>query len=110
MLRAALYPAGVVLVLALAFLAVSPRHAAAALLAGWATVVGGSAAAWVALGGGVQAAGSAVLRLVLAMAFKWVLLIVVLAAGLLAWHLPIVPMLAGVAVGLIFQVLALARR
>lgn len=110
MLRAALYPAGAVVVLALAMLALSPRHAAAALLAGLAAVLGGAVAAWVALGGGIQAAGPAVARLLLAMGFKWVLLIVALGAGLLAWHLPVVPMLAAIAVSLVFQALALARR
>lgn len=110
MLRAAIYPLVAVAVLALAFLLVGPRHAVAALATGVATVAGGWMAAWVALGGGVQAAGSAVARLVLAMVLKWVLLFVVLALALLWWRLPAMPLLAGVAVGLIFQVLALARR
>ncbi len=110
MLRAAIYPLVAVAVLALALLLIGPRHAVAAAATGVATVAGGWLAAWVALGGGVQAAGSAVARLILAMVLKWVLLFVVLALALLWWRLPAAPLLAGVAVGLIFQVLALARR
>ena len=67
-------------------------------------------AARMALGGGVQAAGSAMTRLILAVVAKWVLVFGVLMVGFLVFKLPALALLAGIAVGLMFQVLALARR
>ncbi|WP_305805854.1 ATP synthase subunit I [Stenotrophomonas sp. YIM B06876] len=110
MLRAAVYPLVAVAVLALAFLYMGPRHAIGAAASGLAVVLGGWLAARVALGGGVQAAGSAMMRLITAVLLKWVLVIVVLFAGFVWWRLPPLALLAGIAVGLMFQVLALARR
>lgn len=110
MLRAAVYPLVAVAVVSLIFLAISPLHAAASAASGLAVVAGGWLSARVALGGGVQAAASAVGRLVAAMALKWVVVIAVFALGIIVWRFPVVPMLAGVAVGMMFQVLALARR
>lgn len=109
MLRAAIYPLIAVAITSLGFLYLGGRYAAANLLTGIATVAGGWFAARTALGGGVQAATSAVTRLVLAMLLKWVLVIVALALGFLLWRLPPVALLAGVGIGLIFQVLALAK-
>ena len=110
MLRAAVLPLAAVAVLALIFLAMGKAHAIAAGASGLAVVAGGWLAARVALGGGVQAAASAVGRLVAAMVLKWVLVIAVFALGITVWRFPVAPMLAGVAVGMMFQVLALARR
>lgn len=110
MLRAAVYPLAAVIVLSLGFLLMSPKHALGALFSGLAVVAGGWVAARMALGGGVQAAGSAMLRLVLAVSLKWVLVIAVLVLGFVWLRLPPLALLAGIAVGLMFQVLALARR
>lgn len=110
MLRAAVYPLVAVVVLALGFLLMGPRHALAALVAGVAVSAGGWVAARMALGGGVQAAGAAMARLIIAVVAKWVVVFGVLVVGYLYYRLPALALLAGIAVGLMFQVLALARR
>ncbi len=87
------------------------KTALVVLLTGLATVAGGWLAARTALGGGVQAAGTAMARLILAMVFKWVLIIAALVLGLRAcggcrpwgcWRVS--------PSGSVFQVLALAKR
>ncbi|HAI47423.1 MAG TPA: hypothetical protein DCM50_12135 [Stenotrophomonas sp.] len=111
MLRAAVYPLVAVAVLALAFLLLAgPMYALGALASGVAVSAGGWVAARMALSGGVQAAGSAMTRLILAVVAKWVLVFGVLMVGFLVFKLPALALLAGIAVGLMFQVLALARR
>lgn len=110
MLRAAVYPLVAVAVVSLIFLTQGTQHAMAAAVSGMAVVAGGWLSARVALGGGVSAAASAVGRLVAAMVLKWIAVIAVFALGIIVWRFPVVPMLAGVAVGMMFQVLALARR
>lgn len=111
MLRAAVYPLAAVAVLALAFLLlVDQKYALGALASGVAVSAGGWVAARMALGGGVLAAGSAMARLILAVVAKWVLVFGVLMVGFLVFKLPALALLAGIAVGLMFQVLALARR
>lgn len=110
MLRAAVYPLAAVAVLALVFLLKGTSYALGALLSGVAVSLGGWVAARMALGGGVQAAGGAMTRLIVAVVAKWVLVFGALAVGVLVFRLPGMALLAGVAVGLMFQVLALARR
>lgn len=110
MLRAAVYPLAAVAVLALLLLLVGPRYALGALASGIAVSAGGWVAAKMALGGGVQAAGSAMTRLIVAVVAKWVLVFGVLVVGVLVFKLPALALLAGIAVGLMFQVLAMARR
>ncbi len=110
MLRAAVYPLAAVVVLALAFLFMGPKYALGALVSGVAVVAGGGLAAWVALGGGVQAAGSAMVRLLMAFLLKTVLIVAVLVLGFVWWRLPPLALLAAIPVALMFQVLALARR
>jgi hypothetical protein len=110
MLRAALYPLLAIAVAAAGSLFLGPKYALAILLAGLSTVLGGWLAARTALGGGVQAAGAAMTRLILAMVLKWVLIIVALVLGFALWRLPPVGLMAGIAVGLFFQMLALAKR
>ncbi len=110
MLRAAVYPLAAVAITSLGLLLVGPRYSAGLALTGFATVLGGWVAARTALGGGIQAAGIAMVRLILAMVLKWVLVFVALALGFALWRLPPLALLAGIAIGLIFQVLALARR
>jgi hypothetical protein len=111
MLRAAVYPLAAVAVLALVLLLLAgPKYALGALASGIAVSAGGWVAARMALGGGVQAAGSAMSRLILAVMAKWALVFGVLAVGFVVFKLPALALLAGIAVGLMFQVLALARR
>ncbi len=109
-LRAALYPLTAVVVLALVFLLAGPRHSLGAFVSGAAVVAGGVLAVWVALGGGIQGAGSALARMVLAFVLKTVLIVAVLVMGFVWWKLPPLALLAGIPVALMFQVLALARR
>lgn len=110
MLRAAVYPLAAVAVLALIFLLMSgPKAALGAFAPGVAIAIGGSIAAWMALTGGAQAAGSALLRLILGMVVKLVLVFGVLAVCFVVFKLPALALLAGVAVGLMFQALAMAR-
>ncbi|AAW73979.1 conserved hypothetical protein [Xanthomonas oryzae pv. oryzae KACC 10331] len=110
MLRAAVYPLAAVAITSLGLLLVGPGYSAGLALTGFATVLGGWVAARTALGGGIQTAGIAMVRLILAMVLKWVLVFVALALGFGLWRLPPLALLAGIAIGLIFQVLALARR
>lgn len=110
MLRSAVYPLAAVVVTSLGLLWVGPRYSEGLALTGCAAVLGGWVAARTALGGGIQAAGIAMVRLIVAMVLKWVLVFVALALGFGLWKLPPLALLAGIAVGLIFQVLALARR
>ena len=111
MLRAAVYPLAAVAVLALVLLLLAgPKYALGALASGIAVSAGGWVAARMALGGGVQAAGSAMSRLILAVVAKWALVFGVLAVGFVVFKLPALALLAVIAVGLMFQVLALARR
>jgi len=110
MLRAAVYPLAAVVVLALAFLLVGPKYALGALVSGVTVVAGTVLAAWVGLGGGVQAAGSAMIRMFLGFALKIVLIVAVLAMAFVWWRLPPLALLAAIPVALMFQVLALARR
>lgn len=110
MLRAAVYPLAAVAVLALIFLLLAgPKAALGALAPGVAIAIGGSIAARMAFTGGVQAAGSALLRLILGMVVKLVLVFGVLAVCFVVFKLPALALLAGVAVGLMFQALAMAR-
>jgi hypothetical protein len=110
MLRAAVYPLLAVAVSSALFLLLGVRYALGVALTGLATVLGAWLAARMALAGGVQAAGAAMTRLILAMLLKWIMVIAALALGFGLWRLPPLALLAGIAVGLIFQVLALARR
>ena len=110
MLRAAVYPLAAVVVASLVFLFFGVKNSAGLALSGVATVAGGWVAARTALAGGVQAAGSAMTRLLLAMVLKWVLVIVALFLGFGLWKLPAPGLLAGIAIAMIFQVLALTRR
>jgi len=110
MLRAALYPLVAIAVAAAGALLLGPKYALAVLLTGLGTVLGGWLAARTALGGGVQAASAAVFRLVLAMVFKVVLIIVALVLGFALWRLPPLGLMAGIVIGLISQMLALAKR
>ena len=104
-LRAAVWQTGAVLLVALLFLPWGLPRAVAAVVGGLAIVVGALLAAWMAFGGSVLGAVSAVLRLVAGMVVKWVVVIGVLVVGAGLYKLPPLPLLAGVITGLVAQVL-----
>ncbi|KRA54420.1 hypothetical protein ASD77_07385 [Pseudoxanthomonas sp. Root65] len=104
-LRAAVWQTAAVLLVALLFLLWGMPQAVAAATGGLAIVVGALLAAWMAFGGGVLGAVSAVLRLVAGMVVKWVVVIGVLVVGAGLYKLPPLPLLAGVITGLVAQVL-----
>ena len=98
-LRAAVWQTAAVLLVALLFLLRGVPQAVAAAIGGLAIVVGALLAAWMAFGGGVLGAVSAVLRLVAGMVVKWVVVIGVLVMGAGLYKLPPLPLLAGVVAG-----------
>jgi F0F1-type ATP synthase assembly protein I len=104
--RAVATQAVVVGVVALACLAKGPQTALAALLGGAAMVAGNAVVARMALGG-VVPARTAFARLLLGTVAKWLVAILVLAVGLGVWRLPPLPMLYGLAAGLLAYLLAL---
>jgi hypothetical protein len=61
----------------------------------------------VALGGGVQQAGAALARLLVAAMGKWLVVLVALVMVLGVWRLPPVPALVGLITGLLVHPLAL---
>jgi len=110
MLRAAVYPLVAVAVLALGFLLLAgPKYALGALATGVSIAASGWFVARMGLSGGVQPAGSAMLKLILSMLAKWVFLIVVFVVCFKVLGLPALALLAGVIAALTFQALALAR-
>lgn len=109
-LRAAVWQTAAVLLVALLFLLRGVPHAVAAAVGGLAIVAGALLAAWMAFGGGVLGAVSAVLRLVAGMVVKWVVVIGVLVMGAGLYKLPPLALMAGVVTGLVAQVLAAAGK
>ena len=106
-MRAVAIQAVVALLVAAAFLALGTRQALAAAVGGGAMVAGNALAATLALGGGIQSAGAGFARLLIGVAGKWVLVLVVVTMALEAWRLPPLPVLAGLAVGVLAYLLAL---
>ena len=84
-------------IVAVGFLVLDTRHALAAALGGAAMAGGNAAAAAIALSGGIQRAPAAFARLLLGVMAKWLVVIAVFAVVLVAWRLPPVPALAGLA-------------
>lgn len=105
-LRAVAVQAGVVVLLAAAFLARDVREALAVGVGGLALASGNALATLVALGG-IVPARVALGRLLLGTAAKWLVAIAVLAVASAAWRLPPLPMVAGLAAGLLAWLLAL---
>ncbi len=106
-LRATGYQMLAVVLVALIFL-VSGWAASLAVLVGGAGVVSGSAlAANIALGGGVVTARTALSKLVLGAGLKWVVVITIFAMASGVGRMAPLPLLAGLAVALIAQPLAL---
>ena len=91
---------------AAAFLVAGPVQALAALLGGLAMAAGNALVARMALGGVVHAR-TAFARLLLGTMAKWLVAILVFAIGLGVWRLPPLPMLYGLAAGLLAYLLAL---
>lgn len=106
--RAIAWQAIAVAVTALAFLAKGGVWSLAAIVGGAAIAVGGWLASVLALGGGVNPSTGALARLLAGVALKWVVVIAVLWLGVGAAGLPPVPMLAGVVVALVAQLIAMA--
>lgn len=93
-------------VVALALLAVGGRWSLAALFGGLAVVAGSGAATWLALGGGVASAGTALVRLLAGVVLKWLLVLAVVAVALAGLRLPGLAVLAGLAAAMLALVLA----
>ena len=96
-LRVVAFQAIATLVTALACLFTGPRAALAALAGGGAMTLGSLAAAWGAFGGGVTGAGSALGRLLLGTAVKWLVVAGGVYLAMAVWRLPAAPVLAGAA-------------
>lgn len=99
-LRAVAVQAATVAVVALAFLPKGPAWSLAAALGGGALALGNALAAWLALGG-IVPARVAFARLLLGVLAKWVVVVVVFVLALEAWRLPPLPLLAGLATGML---------
>lgn len=108
-LRAAAVQAIVALLAALAFLAQGPGQALAAGIGGGALALGNALAAGVSLGG-VVPARVAFARLLLGVLLKWAVAIAILAVASAVWRLPPLPMVVGLAAGLLAYLLALNLR
>jgi F0F1-type ATP synthase assembly protein I len=109
--RAIAWQAGATALTALAFYSLGAPSALAAAVGGGAAVAGNLAAARMALGGGVQPAGSAIGRLLLGVIFKWVAVLTVLGLGMAVWRLPPLPMLVSLsAATLAFALANLLKR
>lgn len=106
-LRALALQAVVAALVAAAFLIQGPRDALAAAGGGLALVAGNALATTLSLGGGIQTAGLALARVLAGAMGRWVVVLVGLGLVLGAWHLPAVPALTGVVVGLLAHGLAL---
>ena len=106
--RAIAWQAVAIAVTALAFLAKGATWSLAAVLGGAAIAVGGWVSSLFALGGGVNPSASALARLLAGVALKWVVVVGVLLLGVGTAGLPPVPMLAGVIVALVAQLIAMA--
>lgn len=99
-LRAVVFQAVVALLVALAFLVKGPAWALAAVVGGGALALGNALAALLSLGGIVRAP-VAFARLLLGTLAKWCVVVALLAIALQAWRLPPLPLVAGLAIGLV---------
>jgi F0F1-type ATP synthase assembly protein I len=97
----------VVALVAAAFLLQGQRHALAAAGGGAALLVGNVLSTLLAFGGGVQPAGSALVRTLAGALVKWWMALAGLALVLGAWRLPAIPALVGMAMGLVAHSLAM---
>ncbi|MEZ5457284.1 MAG: ATP synthase subunit I [Lysobacteraceae bacterium] len=86
---------------AAAFLAQGRQAAIGALFSGLVVALGSVLVAWRATAGGVQAAGSVLVRLASALLIKWVLIGVAMYFAFAHLELPPLPVLAGLCAGLV---------
>ena len=105
-LRAVACQAVVGVLVSLAFLVQGTQSAASAGIAGGSLALGGACAAVLALGGVVNAR-VAFARLLLGMLVKWCVVIAAFVVALGIWRLPPMPMLVGLAVGILVYSLAI---
>ena len=105
-LRAVACQAVVGVLVSLAFLVQGPLSAASAGIAGGSLALGSACAANVALGG-VVSARVAFARLLVAMLVKWCVVIAAFVVALGIWRLPPLPMLVGLACGVLVYSLAM---
>ena len=103
----AIQAAAAVLVALVALVAAGPRQGLSAALGGVAMLAGNALAVAVALGGGIQPAGAAFARLLLGTLGKWVVALAVIVVALGPFRLPPLPLLAGLAAGMLAYLLAL---
>lgn len=108
--RAMAWQAVAAVLVALPFLLKGAPWAIAAFTGAMAVAAGAFLSSWIALGGGVASADVAMFRLLAGVAVKWVVVVAVLALGIGVFHLPAVPLLAGVVTALLVQMLAMVRR
>lgn len=99
--RLAAMQALVAVLVAVAFLMQGGQSAVGALFGGLAIAAGTAVMAWRATAGGVQAAGSVLVRLASALLIKWVLIGVAMYIAFARLELPPLPVLAGLCAGLI---------
>ena len=96
-LRVVAFQAVAALLTAAACFLLGPDAALAALVGGGSMALGSLLAAWGAFGGGVAGAGTALGRLLLGTALKWLVVAGGLYLAMALWRLPAVPALAGAA-------------
>lgn len=106
--RAIVWQAAAVAVAALAFLAKGADWALAVALGGAAIAVGGWLSSVIALGGGVNPSMVALARLMAGVVLKWVVVAGALLLGMTLAGLPPLPMVVGVVVALVAQLVAMA--
>ncbi|GAB3359756.1 ATP synthase subunit I [Lysobacter tyrosinilyticus] len=104
--RAIAWQAVATVLVALAFLAKGLPWVLAALVGGGAVTLAAWLSALVALGGGVSPAGVAFARLWMGMVLKWLLVLVAIVIALGLFHLPGIPLMAGVITATLALVLA----
>lgn len=98
-------------VLALAFWILAGRsHAYGAALGGLAVAAGSAVSAWFMVGGGVNPAGLVLGRWFVGLLAKWAIVLTLAWLGMAVWRVPALPLLAGLVVALVVNILAATRR
>jgi F0F1-type ATP synthase assembly protein I len=100
----------VVLLAAVFGLAAGRGHALAAGLGGVAVLIGSAVSAWFMVGGGVNPAGLVLGRWFVGLLAKWAVVLLALWVGLAVWRVPALPLLAGLVLALVVNVVAATRR
>lgn len=109
--RATVWQVAAVVVLAALFaIVVGPAHALGAAIGGAAMVLGSALSAWFMVGGGINPAGIVLGRWFLGLFAKWALVLAAVWLGLAVWRVPALPLLSGLVVALVVNVIAASRR